>query len=103
MRVFPQSDDGHDIVRVFEQMFAKVEGVRVLLHEKIEKIERAEKAKKAQEEKEENNLFRIITDKGTYEVERVVLTTGGSAYRHTGSTGDGYAFAQSLGHNITAL
>ena len=33
----------------------------------------------------------------------VWLTTGGQAYRQTGSTGDGYAFAQSLGHAVTAL
>ncbi|MBP7885158.1 NAD(P)/FAD-dependent oxidoreductase [Patescibacteria group bacterium] len=45
----------------------------------------------------------ITTDKGSYEVDAVVLTTGGNAYRHTGSTGDGYAFAQALGHSITTL
>lgn len=39
----------------------------------------------------------------SYEVNQLVLATGGNAYRHTGSTGDGYAFAQSLGHSITAL
>ncbi len=33
----------------------------------------------------------------------VVLTTGGQAYRQTGSKGDGYAFAMSLGHTITRL
>ena len=31
------------------------------------------------------------------------MTTGGSAYSHTGSTGDGYAFARVLGHTITPL
>lgn len=39
----------------------------------------------------------------SYAVDTVVLATGGNAYRHTGSAGDGYAFAQSLGHSITAL
>lgn len=33
----------------------------------------------------------------------LVLTTGGNAYAHTGSTGDGYAFAKTLGHTITPL
>ncbi len=36
-------------------------------------------------------------------VDKLVLTTGGQAYRHTGSTGDGYAFATSLGHTLTNL
>jgi len=31
------------------------------------------------------------------------LTTGGQAYRHTGSQGDGYNFAEALGHSITPL
>lgn len=38
-----------------------------------------------------------------YQADAVVLTTGGNAYRHTGSTGDGYDFAQKLGHTITPL
>ncbi len=33
----------------------------------------------------------------------LVITTGGNAYSHTGSSGDGYAFARSLGHTITPL
>jgi len=47
-----------------------------------------------------------IAFKGREEVlhaDRVILTTGGQAYRHTGSTGDGYAFAIALGHTITPL
>lgn len=34
---------------------------------------------------------------------RVILCTGGSTYRGTGSTGDGYRMAQALGHTIVAL
>ena len=33
----------------------------------------------------------------------LIIATGGSAYRHTGSTGDGYAFAESLGHRVTPI
>ena len=36
-------------------------------------------------------------------VDKVVLTTGGQAYRHTGSTGDGYKLAENLGHSVTKL
>jgi hypothetical protein len=39
-----------------------------------------------------------------YEVfDKLIITTGGQAYRHTGSTGDGYSFAEDLGHSITEL
>ena len=47
--------------------------------------------------------FSIITKKSTYESDIVVVTTGWNAYSHTGSTGDGYAFARTLGHTITPL
>jgi predicted flavoprotein YhiN len=33
----------------------------------------------------------------------VVITTGGNAYAHTGSSGDGYHLAKALGHTITPL
>ena len=33
----------------------------------------------------------------------VILTTGGASWASTGSTGDGYVIAQSLGHSLTPL
>ena len=33
----------------------------------------------------------------------LVLATGGNAYAHTGSSGDGYTFARALDHSITSL
>jgi hypothetical protein len=48
--------------------------------------------------------FRInLKDRPPLDVTHLILTTGGQAYRHTGSTGDGYAFAETLGHTITPL
>lgn len=34
---------------------------------------------------------------------RIILATGGKTYSRTGSTGDGYRFAESAGHTITEL
>lgn len=103
-RVFPQSDDGKDIVRVFENIFAEAKedsssprrrgsSVTVMLKTAVTKIEKA------------NDLFVIHCKDAIVpiKVDRLVLTTGGQAYRQTGSTGDGYAFAQTLGHSITSL
>lgn len=41
-------------------------------------------------------------EKGTYPASCVIVATGGVSYPLTGSTGDGYAFAKSLGHTIIA-
>ncbi|NRH21472.1 aminoacetone oxidase family FAD-binding enzyme [Candidatus Gracilibacteria bacterium] len=91
-RVFPVSDDGYDIVEVFEKLFAKYRN-RITLHygEGVDSILSG------------NSAFQITTKKGTYDSDIVVITTGGNAYSHTGSTGDGYAFARSLGHTVTQL
>lgn len=92
MRVFPQSDDGHDVVGAFEQLFSE-NGTRVLLKTHVARIEKGADG---------FSIFFRGSDVPLV-VDKVVLTTGGQAYRATGSTGDGYAFAMSLGHHITAL
>ena len=40
------------------------------------------------------------TEEGTYYARAVILATGGASYPTTGSTGDGYALAQSVGHTV---
>ena len=92
MRVFPQSNDGRDVVGVFEKLFAKAK-VRVMYDSQVQGIEKSAKGFK-------------VTIKGQAApllADKVILTTGGQAYRQTGSTGDGYGFAASLGHTITDL
>lgn len=91
LRTFPQSDDGHDVVGAFERLF-EGSNVRIMLKRHAIRIERADGG------------YRIVFKDGeTLEADRVILTTGGQAFRHTGSTGDGYAFAEALGHRITPL
>lgn len=90
-RVFPQSDNGKDIVGVFEKMF-RSSNVEILLKHSVESVVK------------NGEGFRMNFKGGeSLDVDVVVLTTGGQAYRHTGSTGDGYAFAMGLGHSITKL
>ncbi|MFA4954702.1 MAG: aminoacetone oxidase family FAD-binding enzyme [Patescibacteria group bacterium] len=92
LRVFPRSNDGKDVVRVFEKLF-RASGVQVLLRSSVERIEKTKSG------------FSIILKDNPEPliVERIILTTGGQAYRQTGSTGDGYAFALSFGHTLTPL
>lgn len=44
----------------------------------------------------------VRTDKETIACKWVILATGGLSYPTTGSTGDGYAMAKSLGHTIVS-
>ena len=91
LRVFPVSDNGEDVVGAFEKRFAG-SNVRTLLGHAVQHIERTDSG------------FRVnFLKQEPLEADVLVLTTGGQAYRHTGSTGDGYAFAEQLGHAITPL
>ena len=42
----------------------------------------------------------VRTDKETISAKAVILATGGVSYPATGSTGDGYAMAEALGHTV---
>lgn len=91
LRVFPRSNDGGDVVGVFENIFKEHE-VEVLLKMKVDRVEKFK------------DKFTLIFADGTdLEVDKLVITTGGQAYKKTGSTGDGYSFAEDLGHTLTPL
>ena len=91
-RVFPSSHDGHDIVAVFEQIFQKFSSsLRLFFSTSVREI------------RFQDSQFQIDTDKGMFEVDYCVITTGWNAYTHTGSAWDGYTFARNLGHSITRL
>ena len=51
-------------------------------------------------ETENNIVCGVVTSDGVIEAKSVILATGGASYPTTGSTGDGYAMAQALGHTI---
>jgi len=90
MRVFPVSDNGKDVVGAFENLFA-TSNVHVHLKCGITEVQPL------------HPWFRLTTSEGVYDVDCVVITTWGEAYRHTWSTGDGYGFAEACGHTITQL
>jgi len=48
----------------------------------------------------ENGLFRTVFADGSVESKALIIATGGASWPDTGSTGDGYTFAKSLGHKI---
>jgi len=49
---------------------------------------------------ENGSVTGVRTQNGTFSANNVILATGGVSYPATGSTGDGYRMAQSLGHTL---
>jgi len=108
MRVFPQSNNGKDIVWVFERLS---QSKKVTLHYKIgiEKIEYKKDAETSSAWHVNGWQFELTTsqpglvNKWKTLFDSVIIATGGSAYGHTGSTGDAYEWARGLGHTVTPL
>lgn len=88
-RVFPLSDKSSDIIKAFEKGLRRA-GVKVVLNCAVKEL------------KFENGLIAsAVTSKGEFKGDSFIVTCGGLSYPSTGSTGDGYAFAESAGHTVT--
>lgn len=94
-RVFPQSDHSSDVIRTLQKVLQQ-ENVKVQLH-----------AKAADILVEDENTKKVagvrLADGKEIWAEYVILATGGRSYVSTGSSGDGYRFAKTLGHTVTEL
>lgn len=71
------------------------------LHELNVKIRMQTEVKAIHFNEEEHTV--ILTDNEKIACKSIVLAVGGKAVPHTGSTGDGYAWAKKAGHTITKL
>jgi len=88
-RVFPVSDKSVDIRDALLKK-SRENGVEFI-------FERVKSIKKSAD------IFTVTTDKASYNFNKIIITTGGISYPRTGSTGDGYRFAENFGHSITQL
>lgn len=89
-RAFPISDHSSDVIRALEREMKKV-GVKVCLNTEVKSVE-AEKGKF-------NKV--VLKDTTTQAADACIVATGGLSYRSTGSTGDGFRFAENVGHKVT--
>ena len=96
-RVFPDSEDAHDILDILEEYLEELEvdihtncpiGANDIEHELNEKME---------------PVFLIENDKLSLKASKIVVSTGGITYPNTGSTGDGYKIASRMNHTITDI
>lgn len=85
--VFPVTDRATDVVRVLVDD-ARGLSVRFLYGRKVQSIEKSESG------------FVLQADGDKVTANAVIITTGGVTWPQTGSTGDGYKFAQAFGHTI---
>lgn len=89
-RVFPKSDKSSDVIKAFEK-FLEDKNVKINLNSNVSDIFYKE------------DKFHIKTNKGEFIFDKILITTGGKSYPSTGSTGDGYKFAEKLGHHIVEI
>lgn len=94
-RVFPVSDNADDIIGVFQKYLTENK-VKIKFQQQVISLEKTDSTIQ--------NLR--VKNLATNKVENLmaknyIICTGGKSYPMTGATGDGYAWARSLGHTIT--
>ncbi len=85
--VFPVSGRASDVRDVLVNSAKKV-GVRFYFGKCVKRIMR------------DGDLFAIHTAGGVIEAKKVIIATGGISWPQSGSRGDGYRFAEELGHHL---
>ena len=90
-RVFPVSDRSFDISAALERELKHLR-VKLVRDRAVELMTDGEGV-----------LSGVRGEKGSYAGGAVIVATGGVSYPATGSTGDGYRFAESAGHSIIPL
>ncbi|MBE6688643.1 MAG: NAD(P)/FAD-dependent oxidoreductase [Ruminococcaceae bacterium] len=84
-RVFPVSDSARDIR---DALWNYCKGVKTVNEAVTDIIA------------ENGSVCGVKTQNASYDFDKVVVCTGGLSYPLTGSTGDGYTFAERLGHTV---
>ncbi len=108
-RVFPVSDHSSDIIRILSKKLERLgceirlkSGIKSLISEELILSDDNQTAQK--KEKSKSYKYRVtgvVTEDGKrHFYDAVILATGGLSYPSTGSTGDGYRFAEKLGMKI---
>ena len=91
-RMFPVSDSAKTILNTFIEEIKRL-GIQVRTNVKVKAIRL-----------EQRQFSAVELDTGErIEGNAVILALGGKSYPKTGSTGDGYGIARSVGHTITPL
>lgn len=93
-RAFPASHLASDVVDALVRA-AEDAGAEILCGKEVQKI--------TSSGEEDTSFSLTCSDGSTYECRKLIICTGGLSYPKTGSTGDGYGWAEGLGHSIRPL
>lgn len=93
-RVFPVSDHSSDIIKALQKKLTEL-SVETVLNTGVKKI----LTKQAEDGTETVCGVQLFNGKDAF-ADAVIVATGGISYESTGSTGDGYRFAESTGHKL---
>ncbi len=88
-KVFPETENASDVLRVLLSE-CETRGALILTGEAVTGISL----------RNDGPRFKVSAARGDYSASALVIATGGRSYPATGSTGDGYSFAESLGHTV---
>ena len=91
-RVYPSSDKSRDVIKYLEK-YMRINNVEIRLNTKVAGVICFDDAVTG---------INLDDDK-VISTKSVIVATGGLSYPSTGSDGDGYRFAQVLGHKIVEL
>lgn len=99
-RVFPVSDHSSDVIAAFRRELQKRK-VRILLNTEVESLVIRELGDENAKAQVKQITGVRLADGQALEADAVIVCTGGLSYPSTGSTGDGYRFAEAAGHKTT--
>lgn len=112
-RVFPMSDHSSDVIAAFTRELKKL-GVEIMLNTCVQELLVEDISEPVDDGEGFPTELRVgkqdavrqmivgvkLTNGKTMNADAVIVCTGGISYPSTGSTGDGYRFAEALGHRI---
>lgn len=98
-RVFPQSDRSSDVIGIFKRLCNR-KHIQILYHAVVSEI--LVKENPLQENENKKKVFDGVrlSDGRIIKGDALIIATGGCSYASTGSDGNGYQLARSLGHSI---
>jgi predicted Rossmann fold flavoprotein len=88
-KIFPRSRNASDVLALLLRE-CRVRGVEICCQEPVREVDHT------------GHRFVVRTHRTTHHASHLVIATGGASYPATGSTGDGYAMARSLGHTVVS-
>ncbi|ARU40564.1 hypothetical protein CCB80_05185 [Armatimonadetes bacterium Uphvl-Ar1] len=90
-RIFPVDQTAKDVVRILHTYLDEA-GVKIKFHSPVTEIVAPG-----------GRISAVRTETDLIPTEHVILCTGGSSYPRSGTTGDGFPWAKTLGHTIVPI